>query len=521
MRTDLGGGPATSGPGASPADRMQAPDGFPKQRKAIREPGSFRDPAGFVYRLDGELLRQVNSCYAGTWRRMRDSGLQKELQAKELLVAHEVVDLGAACTPGAIAVIRPEPIPFVSYPYEWSFSQLQDAARLTLQIQERALTKGLRLKDASAYNVQFHRGRPLFIDTLSFEPHREGEAWPAYRQFCEQFLAPLALMAHVDVRLGGRLCRTWLDGVPLPLASQLLPWHTRLRPSLLFHLHLHARAQRRVTAASGPREHRDLGQRGLEGVLASLRAAVEGLEWEPSGTPWADYDGLESYEAEDLAAKGRLVSEMLERLRPDTVWDLGANDGRFSRLAASLGAATVAFDLDPAAVERNYQQVREDGNPRVLPLLIDLTNPSPGIGWAHRERMSLMERGPADTVLALALVHHLGIGNNLPLPHIARFLASVARTLIIEFVPRSDPKVREMLASRRQLREDYDEAEFRRAFTRWFRIEETARVGGSARVLYRMQRRQRRQGVPGSEDGVSRRGGAHNGSRNGPPPASR
>ena len=205
--------------------------------------GSFRDPSGFVFERQGELYRQVNVIHAEHYDHLVASGLYDHLVRSGLLIPHQEVEIPASEPTRAYRVLKPERIDFVSYPYEWSFGQLRDAARVTIKAQAAALDHGMSLRDASAYNIQFQRGHPLLIDTLSFEKLPEGSPWVAYRQFCQHFLAPLALMSHRDVRLG-QLLRIHLDGIPLDLAVRLLPWRTRLRPSLLLHLFLHARSQR-------------------------------------------------------------------------------------------------------------------------------------------------------------------------------------------------------------------------------------------------------------------------------------
>jgi hypothetical protein len=348
----------------------------------------------------------------------------------------------------------------------------------------------MALKDATAYNVQFLRGRPVLIDTLSFECAREGEPWVAYRQFCQHFLAPLALMARVDVRLG-RLLRSYLDGIPLDLASKLLPLRTWLRPSLLLHLHLHARSQRRyagarVQPARGPRQ---MGRTAMLGLLDHLRGAVEGLHWQPAGTEWADYYSQTSYGEAGQQHKQDLVAAYLERAAPAVVWDLGANTGVYSRIACQRGSRVVAFDVDPGAVERNWRQVQQTGEAQLLPLVLDLTDPTPALGWHGRERMSLFQRGPADAVLALALVHHLAISNNVPLEQVAGFCAALAPWLIVEFVPKGDPQVERLLQNREDVFPDYTPDGFEAALGRHFHLVRRDKVAGTERVLYLMQRR--------------------------------
>ncbi len=457
---------------------------------SAREPASFRDPSGFLYREDGELYRQVNRGYQEHYDMLQESGLYDELVRDELLIPHEEVDRPGAA-PEAYVVLRPEEVEFISYPYEWCFGELKEAAGLTLRVQRRAMEHGMTLKDASAYNVQFRGGRPILIDTLSFERLEEGEPWVAYRQFCQHFLAPLALMAHRDVRLGG-LLREHIDGVPLQLAKELLPRRTMLNFSLLFHLHLHASAERRFAGRDVSEESKrtgGMGQRSLEGIIDDLSRAVQGLTWEPGGTPWADYYSFHGYGERALAAKEGLVADFIERAQPGTCWDLGANTGRFSRLASERGAYTVAFDVDPAAVERAYQMARENQERNLLPLVMDLTNPSPALGWGHRERKSLQERGPVDLVMALALVHHLAIGNNVPLNLIVDFFAELGAWLLVEFVPKGDSQVQRLLASRADIFENYDLASFKEACGRHYEIVQEAGIPETDRTLFLLKRR--------------------------------
>ena len=450
--------------------------------------GSFRDPSGFVYSRQAVLYRQVNRRFQETFDAFLASGLCDELVGQGLLVGHRQAPLSLAATDEAYAVLEPERIPFVSYPYEWSFGQLRDAALLTLDLQERALARGFVLRDASAYNVQFRDARPVFIDTLSFEPRAPGSAWVAYRQFCEHFLVPLALMSLRDVRCGS-LLRASLDGVPLDLGSRLLPRRTWLRTGLLLHVHLHAWAQRRYAGAAAASSGRGGGisPAAAGGLVKSLRGIVEGLTWHPAGTEWAEYETDNSYT--DIAARSKreAVAAYLGALGSQTAWDLGANTGAYSRVAREAVPHVVAFDIDPAAVERHYRAVRASGQTGMLPLHLDLADPSPAQGWAHRERMSLEERGPADVLLALALLHHLAIGRNLPLGQIAHFLARLGRALVIEFVPKQDVQVQRLLRTRPDIFPSYTREGFEAAFAPWFRIEAVKPITDSERLLYFMR----------------------------------
>ena len=450
--------------------------------------GSFRDPSGFLFRRGGALLRQVNQAYRPHYDFLLESGLYEDLSARGWLVPHAEVQVEALLPQIAYKVIQPTELEFISYPYEWSFSQLKDAALHTLKVTRRALDRGMVLKDASAYNVQFHQGHPVLIDTLSFEIYHEGQPWIAYRQFCQHFLAPLALMSRVDVRLGD-LLRIHQDGIPLDLASRLLPRGSWLNPPLLLHLHLHARAQARFAgrAVAEEGQRRKMDRNALVGLLDSLRGYVQKASLGGQTTAWSNYEELHNYSPEALAAKRHIVADYLEIAGPSTLWDLGANTGDFSRLASGRGILTVSIDSDPVAVERNYLRAVQEGDGSLLPLRVDLTNPSPSQGWAHQERHSLLERGPADAVMALALVHHLAIGNNLPLDRIAEFLRALGRWLIIEFVPKSDPQVVQLMAARKDIFDDYTETGFEHAFGTYYDIRRSEMVSGTERRLFLME----------------------------------
>ena len=446
---------------------------------------SYRDAAGFVFRRGGTVYRQVNAGFREAFDAVERSGLFGELAGAGLLVAHEDAELALAPRPrDAYRVLRPALVEYISYPYEWSFSQLKDAALLTLDVQERALARGCVLRDASAYNVQFVGAQPVFIDTLSLAPLVEGQPWFAYRQFCEHFLAPLALMARRDVRLGA-LHRLYPDGVPLDLASRLLGTRAVMRLGLALHIRAHASAQRRFSGASTDAvKARRMSVRQLRQLAEHLRSTVEGLEWRPEGTVWADYERAHNYTDAGLAAKADAVRDALAGLRPRLTLDLGANTGTFSRIAVEGGSRVVALDGDPGAVELLYRRLRPAGERAILPLVMDLLNPSPSSGWGHRERLSLAERGPADVVLALALIHHLTLGGTVPLPRVAEYFATLGRAAVVEFVPLDDPQARRLVAHRPEVPHAYTREDFERAFAPLFATREVRPLADSGRLLY-------------------------------------
>lgn len=451
---------------------------------------SYRDPSGFVFRRDGSIYRQVNMRYEQEFTMLSESGLYDALVSAGRLVSHQEVDEPPPVPPLAARVIRPEPVPFISYPYEWCFGQLKDAALATLEIQRTSLKHGMTLKDASAFNIQFLEGSPVLIDSLSFEAYVEGRPWLAYRQFCEHFLAPLLLMSRVDPWLG-RLSAVTVDGISLETASRILSWTSWFHPSVLLHVHLHARSVRRFGGRSVPRsiETRGLSRRGMLNLVEGLTHTIERIAWSPADTQWSDYETEHGYSDEDFEAKREIVANLVEDAMPDTVWDLGANTGVFSRIASRAGAFVVSADVDPSAVERNYRRTRSRNESRLHPLWIDLRNPSPSLGWAGEERESLVERSRADMVLALALVHHLAIGANVPLTMIVEFLSRLARELVVEFVPKDDPQAQRLLTSREDIFDNYDRPAFESALESCFFVLGTYEVGVSGRVIYRARRR--------------------------------
>lgn len=228
----------------------------------------------------------------------------------------------------------------------------------------------------------------------------------------------------------------------------------------------------------------------MTGLIASLSRTIAKLKPPKQSTQWEHYYSDTNYSATAFKSKQRIVAEFIGAVKPKPkmVWDLGANDGTFSEIAAGCGAYVVSLDIDPRAVEINFVKHR---NPvladMILPLSQDLTNPSPALGWAHQERRSLAERGPADLILALALVHHLAIGNNLSLSSIAEYFSSLARYSIVEFVPKSDSKTKILLRRRANLFPGYNIENFEISLKQYFQIIKKKPVAGSQRVIYLCQ----------------------------------
>lgn len=459
---------------------------------STREFSSFRDPSGFLFWQNGMIYRWINGQYAPTFTKAERSGLLGKAIDAGLLLPFETGSV-ADCAPEGTdrtdaSVLKPRQLSLLTYPYEWSFTQLQDAALATLDLHLLALDHDMLLKDASAFNIQFVDGRPCLIDHLSFDNLEGHCAWPAYGQFCRHFLAPLLLMAQVDLSLG-RLLEIHLDGIPLDLASRLMPRRSHLSPGIQMHLHLHGRMTRkyagerkRVTARHA------LSANHHKAIAGSLRALVARLQPKDQITEWGDYYADTNYSSSAFDAKKAIIRDLVGQAAPRTLWDLGGNNGEMSRAVRDLADEILCVDIDPRAVDANYRRCRAEHITNIVPALADLTNPTPALGFFNRERKALFERTPPDLIMGLALIHHLAIANNLPLPKIAHFFATVAPNLIIEFVPKSDSQVGRLLANRPDIFPDYTTSQFEKAFGTHFDIREKRGIPDSERTVYLMTR---------------------------------
>ncbi len=419
-----------------------------------------------------------------------NSGLYKKLVSEGLIVAFVELDPAPFGVNGLYKVLKPECIEFISYPYEWSFSMLKDAAILTLKIQKLAIEYGMSLKDASAFNVQFQEGKPVFIDTLSFEIYPVNKPWIAYRQFCQHFLAPLALMARIDARLN-RMFIIDIDGIPLDMAAKMLPFQSRFNLGLFLHIFLHSRSQKRhdddVIRVSDKNRKFSIG--AMKALVEGLITSVENQVWKPNGTEWAEYTDENVHKKEYLEFKNKVISKFLDDINPQCIWDLGSNDGVYSRIAAKKGKNVVSFDVDPACVDKNYMNIKKIHETNILPLLMDLTNPSPSLGWGGIERSSFYQRKRPDLVMALAIIHHLAITGNNPLDSIAANFARLSEYLIIEFVPKDDEKVKLLLLNREDIFPDYTQDRFEKIFSMHYNILQIVPSDCNHRTFYLMKKK--------------------------------
>lgn len=445
---------------------------------------SFRDPDGFICVEDNKIFRIINESYKPNYELLMQSGLYEELVSKQYLISHSEIE-----TNEFWKKIFPVQVPFISYPYEWSFSQLKDSALLTLKIQRIALKYGMSLKDASAYNIQFLNGKPIFIDTLSFEKYEEGQPWKAYRQFCQHFLAPLLLMQYTDLRLLLTL-KNFIDGIPLDLAIKLLPLRAKIRPSIFTNICLQVYFSKKYEDKNIDfKKTANISKEKLLEMNEQLQDLVMSLKFPHADTEWGEYYTFTNYSDNSFKAKADIVSSYIDTIKPQSLWDLGANNGHFTRLASEKGINAYAFDIDPVACEKNYNQIKRNQEKNLLPLLFDLTNPSPSIGFANEERGNLLERNTPDCIMALALIHHIAISNNVPLIMIAEFFSKLAPYCILEFVPKSDSQVKKLLATREDIFPEYTEEGFEKYFFEYYDIIEKNIVGESTRTLYLLKRK--------------------------------
>jgi len=463
------------------------------------DPGSFRDPSSRVVLEGRRVVRLLDATAAADFDALEASALFADATAAGTIVGtRRLDDVPADAPPGSwVAALEHDRIPTISYPYEWSFAMLHDAALLTLDLTIRALDEGLITKDATPYNVQFVGAAPVFIDLGSFERLTKGEPWFGYRQFCEQFLNPLLLQARRDIPFQP-LLRGSIRGVGPSQTVSSLRLRDRLRPSVFTNVSLHARLERRYASAEGD-VRSDLEQAGfgpaiIRAQLRKLRKLVSGLDWKAGASTWSEYSDRSHYGDEDLQAKSTFAREVAGQRRRAQILDLGANDGHFSDLVAPDADAVVAVDSDALVIDRLYRRLRERGERKILPLVLDLVDPSGGIGWRNRERPAFVERVEPDLVLCLALVHHLAITDTVPLDEIVAWLAGFGAEVVVELPNRDDPMVQRLLRAKKDRTfERYDQAIFETAVDDHFDTRARVELPSGTRTLYHLSPRAARR----------------------------
>lgn len=419
-----------------------------------------------------------------------NTGLYQELSQERLLVSHQEENISSM--PGELSnvykILRPELISFISYPYEWSFFQLKKAALLTLDIQLKALQKEMSLKDATAFNVQFKGTEPIFIDTSSFESYEAKAPWQAYGQFCRHFLGPLLLWIYGKKELI-KLALSHIDGIPLSIISYCLPVKTRFNFFIFSHIHYHSTLELKHKSNELIKDKNlTISKERLINILIHLKNGIESLELKDQKSEWTGYYDTFSYDSENYNQKQQTVSLFIKSINPTSLLDLGCNEGEFSIQNHNQVKNIVAVDSDPLVITKLYTKLSEQKIKNILPLVIDFNNSSPGIGVNNQERTAFLSRCKFDTVLALALIHHLSIGNNMPFSVIAETLSTITRHLIIEFVPKKDVQAQRLLITKKDVFSNYSLEEFQKSFELFFKINSIQKLDNSDRTLFWMEK---------------------------------
>lgn len=448
---------------------------------------SFRDPSGFVFNDAGTFKRLVSPIYFKQYHELKNSGFYNKLFEAGLLIPHEEISESKI-----EIILKPEHILFITYPYEWSFNQYKEAALLTLKLQKYSLEHGFSLKDASAYNVTFHKGRAVFLDTLSFDFYRENAPWRAYKQFVSHFLGPLVL-SHYHGSRQLMLMSNYLDGIPLKLISSMLPKKTKFSPFLYSNIHLPAKFEAKYSHDSKVQSKKGkLSKAGQIKIVDSLYAYIKDLKLNEI-SEWGDYYSKINYSDTAFSKKAELVNGWVKSLAPKTVMDLGGNDGTFVRRLACKIEQALVCDIDNNAVDFNYVQMKKQKESYMLPMVIDILNPSPAIGLNNEERASFIDRitnfGP-DITLALAIIHHMTLSGNVPFELSVKFFSKFSKYLIIEFPLGGDSWVERLLDTKDEFRDHFDFytlENFEKAYEKHFKLLEKVQIPGSNRVMYLMK----------------------------------
>lgn len=460
-----------------------------KQKNKTHE-ASFRDPSGSIfYDKDGVLKRVINPIYFPQYKKLTESGFFKTLIDKKLLVSH-----AETFSSEEKIEITPEVIPFITNPYEWSFEQYKHAALHTLKIHKYALSKSFVLKDASAYNVTFHKGKPIFIDTLSFDFYEEGTPWRAYKQFITHFFGPLVLAKYHGTEIF-KMMQTHIDGIPIKLISSLLPGKSKLSSTLYTNIHLLAKMEAKHSEDyKVETKIASLSKKAQSNIIENLFNYIKKLNVSET-TEWGDYYTKTNYNEDAFNLKKQLIKSWITPLEPQRLIDVGGNDGTFARTVLGQVPHVIVTDIDAEAVNHNYKQSIKNSEENMLPFVFDVLQPAPGIGFNNTERHSVVERlqkyNP-DVTMALALIHHITLSGNVPFEKTAAFFSSFSKVLLIEFPTREDTWVASLLARKREFINHFDfynKDNFEVAFSRFFDIDKKEEIKGSKRFLYLLKRK--------------------------------
>jgi hypothetical protein len=461
--------------------------------------GSFRDRDGRIYRYGDRIIRGVSKTALAEFKKLESTAFYSKSLEKGSIIGSDLLDSGNVDLPSEVmqqwaGFIEHRLIPVISYPYEWTFGMLRDAALLQLELLEAAIEEGMTLKDATPYNIQFDAGKPVFIDIASFETLPAGAPWTGYRQFCEMFLFPLMLQAYRGIHFQP-LMRSCIDGINVQTAAKLFGLRDRMRSGVLTHVWLQAKLDSRY-GNTQKNVRSDLKKAGFNQamILANVRKLaklIRKLNWQGEGSEWGGYEAFHNYSESDHQLKESFIDQSVAGSNADIIWDIGCNTGQFSKVAARHASHVLAMDLDHFAVERLYRETRGTGLTNILPLVQNITDPSPNWGWRNRERVDLKKRARPDMVLCLALIHHVVITANVPMEEFVNWLAGLSDQLVIEYVSRSDDKVKTLLRNKEDRYSDYSREELENKLAKYFRIVRQQEMESGNRTLYWCARSER------------------------------
>ena len=452
----------------------------------MKDAGSFRDPSGFIFYQNDQVFRSVNDNYKSNFDHLIDSGLYEELVNEKLLIDHcELRDQKKEIN--QYKILKVTKIPFISYPYEWSFNQFKDAVLLTLKIQKKSIEYGMTLKDATPFNIQFKDNKPIFIDTLSFELIENNNfVWKPYKQFCEMFLGPLCLMKYVDPNLN-KLLISHINGIPLNLIVSMLPFKSKFNFTVLTHLIIHNLIKEKGGANSKKNKKNIVLSKSKHlNIINQLESFFSEIEAPKIKTEWGGYNEETLSEKKGYVVdKQNTLKSFLENEKYKLCWDIGSNDGLFSRIIGEkYSEIVISFDIDWNCVDENYLNCKSSGIKNVFPLILDLSNPSPSIGWLNKERASVYERfGSPDLISCFAIMHHI-INAGIPLENLIEFLSKSSKDVLIEYVPLSDPKCKIIFESRGNDFNYPSLESFKRTILKKFKIINSHKIDETDRILF-------------------------------------
>jgi ribosomal protein L11 methylase PrmA len=445
---------------------------------------SFRDPSGYIFTEEGVIKRAIFPIYFKQYNALTTSGFFDSLFKNKLLIPHSEITK----TEDKI-VIQPDTIPFITYPYEWSFNMYKEAALLTLKLQKYSLEKGYSLKDATAFNVTFHDGKAIFIDTLSFDFYQENTPWRAYKQFITHFLGPLVL-AHYHGAQSIKLMSNFIDGIPIKMLASMLPFKTKMNPFLYSNIHLLAKFEDKHNEDyKGESKASALSKKGQLNIIQSLYDYIKKLSLKEH-SEWGNYYDKTNYSTDAFVEKSAIIDTWIENVKAKTLIDVGGNDGTFVRKINTKLEQALVCDIDNNAVDFNYKAIKENKESFITPFVLDVLNPSAAIGFQNKERDSFINRMKEfapDVTLALAVIHHMSLSGNVTFEMSAQFFASFSKHLVIEFPKRNDSWVQRLLNSKVDFKDHFDwysMENFEEAYTTYFEVLEKKPIANSERVMY-------------------------------------